>query len=81
VIDTNQAGQKEDFERLRPSHKADYRTVVGDLALKREECTPGTRVKILEDITNWANNLSHSAPVYSGSLAKPVLAKPRLRIQ
>jgi len=55
-------GQNEDFERLRPSHKADYRTVVGDLALKREECTPGTRVKILEDITNWANDRSSQSP-------------------
>jgi len=47
---------------LRPSHKADYRTVVGDLALKREECTAGTRVKILEEITNWANDCSSQSP-------------------
>jgi hypothetical protein len=46
---------------LRPAHKADYRTVLGE-ALKREECTPGTRVKILEDITKWANDSSSGSP-------------------
>jgi len=30
--------------------------------LKREECTSGTRVKILEDISNWANNCSPQSP-------------------
>jgi len=53
--------QKADLERLRPSHKADYRTVLGD-QLKREECTPGTRVKILKDIINWANDSSSESP-------------------
>jgi hypothetical protein len=47
---------------LRPAHKADYRTVLGEEALKREECTPGTRVKILEDITKWANDSSSGSP-------------------
>ena len=47
---------------MRPSHKADYRTVLGELTLKREECTTGTRVKILEDITKWANNSSPQSP-------------------
>jgi len=47
---------------LRPSHKADYRTVVGGLALKREECTARTRVKILEDIMNWADDCSSQSP-------------------
>jgi len=51
-----------DFDCLRPSHKADYRTVLRELALKREECTAGTRVKILEDITNWANNCLSQSP-------------------
>jgi hypothetical protein len=50
------------LERLRPSHKADYRTVLGEQALKREECTPGTRVKILEDITKWVNDPSSASP-------------------
>jgi ABC-type dipeptide/oligopeptide/nickel transport system ATPase component len=31
-------------------------------ALKREECTDGTRVKILEDITKWANDSSLGSP-------------------
>jgi len=47
---------------LRPSHKADYRTVLGQQALKREECTPGTRVKILEDISKWADTCSPQSP-------------------
>jgi len=47
---------------LRPSQKADHRTVLEELALKREECTPGTRVKILEDIIKWANNPSLACP-------------------
>jgi hypothetical protein len=32
------------------------------MALKREECTPGTLVKILEDITKWANDSSSTSP-------------------
>jgi len=32
------------------------------LGLKREECTAGTRVKILEDITRWANDSSPGSP-------------------
>jgi hypothetical protein len=47
---------------LCPAHKADYRTVLGEGALKREECTPGTRVKIMEDITKWANDSSSRSP-------------------
>jgi len=47
---------------LRPSAKADHRTVLTDQHLKREECTAGTRVKILEDITNWANDSSSGGP-------------------
>ena len=41
-----------------PSKKADHKTVLEQHFLKREECTIGTRVKILEDITKWANNHS-----------------------
>jgi len=47
---------------LCPSHKADYRTVLGTQVLKREECTAGTRVKILEDITKWAIDCSSHSP-------------------
>jgi hypothetical protein len=42
--------------------KADHRTVLADEYLKREECTAGTRVKILEDITKWANDSSSGSP-------------------
>ena len=47
---------------MRPSAKADHRTVLADQHLKREECTAGTRVKILEDITKWANDSSSGSP-------------------
>lgn len=50
------------LERLQPSVKADHRTVLADHALKREECTPRTRVMILEDIAKWANDRSSGSP-------------------
>jgi len=50
---------------LRPPAKADHKTVLAVQALKREECTAGTRVNILDDITNWANDpSSYSARVF-----------------
>ena len=54
--------QKAALERLRPSEKADHKTVLEDQGLKREVCTDGTRVKILEDITKWANDRSLASP-------------------
>ena len=54
--------QKAALERLRPSEKADHKTVLEDQGLKREVCTDGTRVKILEDITKWANDSSLASP-------------------
>ena len=69
--------QKAALERLRPSKKADHNTILEDLeravctghstilddwVLKREVCTAGTRVKMLEDITKWANDRSLASP-------------------
>ena len=54
--------QKAALERLRPSEKADHKTVLEEQGLKRDVCTDGTRVKILEDITKWANNRSLDSP-------------------
>ena len=54
--------QKAALERLRPSEKADHKTVLEEQGLKREVCTDGTRVKILEDITKWANDRSLASP-------------------
>ena len=54
--------QKAALERLRPSEKADHNTVLEGQGLKREVCTDGTRVKILEDITKWANDRSLASP-------------------
>jgi hypothetical protein len=50
------------LERLRPSEKADHNTVLEEQGLKREVCTDGTRVKILDDITKWANDCSLASP-------------------
>ena len=47
---------------LDPSQKADHKTVLEGQGLKREACTEGTRVKILEDITKWANDRSWGSP-------------------
>ena len=54
--------QKAALERLRPSEKADHKTVLEKQGLKREVCTDGTRVKILDDITKWANDCSFASP-------------------
>ena len=54
--------QRAALERLRPSEKADHNTVLEEQGLKREVCTDGTRVKILEDITKWANDCSLASP-------------------
>ena len=54
--------QKAALERLRPSEKADHKTVLEEQGLKREVCTDGTRVKILDDITQWANDRSPASP-------------------
>ena len=57
--------QKAALERLHPSEKADHKTILEEQGLKREECTLGTRVKILKDIANWANDhSSDSARVF-----------------
>jgi len=54
--------QKAALERLYPSEKADHKTVLEERGLKREVCTDGTRVKILEDIATWANDRSSNSP-------------------
>ena len=54
--------QKAALERLRPSEKADHRTILKEQGLRREVCTDGTRVKVLDDITKWANDCSLASP-------------------
>jgi ABC-type glutathione transport system ATPase component len=50
------------LERLRPSEKADHNSLLEEQGLRREACTDGTRVKILKDITRWANDRSLASP-------------------
>ena len=47
---------------MRLSEKADHKTVLEEQGLKREVCTDGTRVKILQDISKWANDCSLTSP-------------------
>ena len=54
--------QKAALKSLCPSEKADHKTVLEEQGLKREVCTDGTRVKILEDITRWADDHSSASP-------------------
>ena len=50
------------LDRLHPSEKADHRSVLEGQGLKREACTDGTRVRILEDITKWADDRTLASP-------------------
>ena len=47
---------------MRPSEKADHKTVLEGQSIKREMCTDGTRIKILREITRWANEPSLGSP-------------------
>ncbi|KAG6851761.1 hypothetical protein H0H87_012372, partial [Tephrocybe sp. NHM501043] len=49
-------------QKLQPAIKAHYKTVLEEDHLQRQECTPNTRVKILQAITEWANHSSPDSP-------------------
>ncbi|KAF9471554.1 hypothetical protein BDN70DRAFT_819840 [Pholiota conissans] len=52
---------------LQPAHSADHKYELEgkDQSLRRSVCTPGTRVRIRDDITKWANDTSsESSSVY-----------------
>ncbi|KAG6855832.1 hypothetical protein H0H87_010418, partial [Tephrocybe sp. NHM501043] len=49
-------------QKLQPAIKAPYKTVLEEDHLQRHECTPNTRVKILQGITEWANQASPDSP-------------------
>jgi hypothetical protein len=53
------------FERLKPSSIADHKyhlETKEEQRVRREVCTPGTRVRILDDIITWAKNTSPGSP-------------------
>ena len=53
------------FDGLTPSRIADYKYHLEskeERRVRREECTPGTRVRILDDIVAWAKNISPGSP-------------------
>ena len=53
------------FDGLAPSRIADHKYHLEskeERRVRREECTPGTRVRILDDIVAWAKNISPGSP-------------------
>jgi len=53
------------LDRLKPSKIADYKydlEAEEERRVRRVVCTPGTRVRILDDIITWANNTSPGSP-------------------
>jgi hypothetical protein len=53
------------LDRLKPSKIADYKYDLEgeeERRVQRVICTPGTRVRILDDIITWANNTSPGSP-------------------
>ena len=52
------------LDRLKPSDIAhhDYLLEGKDRLLRRQVCTPGTRVSLLDDIVTWAKNTSSDSP-------------------
>jgi len=64
--DVSSLSQKDIFlDRLKPSHIAHHDYLLegeeGRL-LRRQVCTPGTRVRILDDIVTWAKSTSSDTP-------------------
>ncbi|KAH6893851.1 hypothetical protein BKA70DRAFT_815076 [Coprinopsis sp. MPI-PUGE-AT-0042] len=51
-------------DRLRISREADYMYDLAGEALGRSQCTPGTRISILEAIIRWATDLSNSECIF-----------------
>ncbi|KAF9475687.1 hypothetical protein BDN70DRAFT_813655 [Pholiota conissans] len=55
------------LRHLKPAHSADHKYELEgkNQSLRRSVCTPGTRVRIRDDITRWANDTSsESSSVY-----------------
>lgn len=50
------------MEKLRPSWRGDYKYVADEQTVRREECTWGTRVHLLQEIKSWANNSAPGSP-------------------
>jgi hypothetical protein len=50
------------LEKLRPSWRGDYRYVADEQTIRREECTLGTRVDLLQEIITWANKSTPGSP-------------------
>ena len=53
------------FDGLTPSRIADHKYHLEskeERRVRREECTPGTRVRILDDIVAWAKNILPGSP-------------------
>ncbi|KAG8748801.1 hypothetical protein FRC11_011869, partial [Ceratobasidium sp. 423] len=44
------------IDRLSPSLSARYNSAEADVKFKRQACTPGTRIKVLGGVLDWAHN-------------------------
>jgi hypothetical protein len=55
--------QREALQQLRPSQYASFGSIVADQAIRREGCTPNTRVKILDEIKIWMRDSSPNCPL------------------
>ncbi|PPQ93627.1 hypothetical protein CVT25_001122, partial [Psilocybe cyanescens] len=65
VYDMERALRKLLFYGLKPSKIADHKYHLEsqeERRVRREVCTPGTRVRILDDIITWAKNTSRGSP-------------------
>ncbi|KAG6815419.1 hypothetical protein H0H87_002052 [Tephrocybe sp. NHM501043] len=49
-------------QKLQPAIKAHFKTFLEEDHLQRQECTPNTRVKILQTITAWTTHSSPDSP-------------------
>ena len=61
VTETDLLNRKRPWNVCIPE-RADHKTILKEQGLRQEVCTDGTCVKVLDNITKWANNCSLASP-------------------
>ncbi|KAJ1307677.1 hypothetical protein OPQ81_001769 [Rhizoctonia solani] len=56
-------------DRLSPSLSARYNSAEAEDELKRQECTPGTRVRVLKEILDWSHSGGHGTIYWLNGMA------------
>ncbi|KAJ1307681.1 hypothetical protein OPQ81_001772 [Rhizoctonia solani] len=56
-------------DRLSPSLSARYNSAEAEDELKRQACTPGTRVRVLKEILDWAHSGGHGTIYWLNGMA------------